>query len=598
MKISRIYSNRPNEFELIDFNVEILSVVMGEIRLPENVNKDVHNLGKTTLGRLFDFCLLARRNAGFFLFKHEDVFKDYVFYIEILVSPGKFITLKRSVDNASMASFKFHSEARQNHSSLASSDWDHFDVTFKKARNILDSHLMLIDFKPWDFRKGIGYLVRGQHDYQDVFKLKKFASKDRDWKPFMAHVLGFDSVLITNHYSKEAELQEKVDEEEIVKNQLGGSIDDLSAISGMLLLSRKDAKEKQSLLDSFDFEQQDKKTVETLVGDLDSEIASLNRLRYSLTKEKTKITKSLEVDKIVFDPESAKALFEEAGVVFPGQLKKDYQQLIEFNRSITTERAKYLKKENKEIELSIAETNKELASLSERRIETLNFLTDDKVFDKYKVITNELIELRATVRVLEEKEVYLEKLQQLRAEIRSLNGEIKVLQGEVEEDVELQNSISDSRFSEIRVFFSEIVDTVISKKALLKVFVNTKGHLQFLAEILDATGRATSADDGYTYKKLLCIAFDLAVLRAHGGDGFPKFVYHDGVFESLDDRKKRRLIGVINQYCEYGIQCIISAIDSDLPSSIEPVDMFPNGEVVLTLHDEGRSGRLFKIAEW
>jgi len=41
------------------------------------------------------------------------------------------------------------------------------------------------------------------------------------------------------------------------------------------------------------------------------------------------------------------------------------------------------------------------------------------------------------------------------------------------------------------------------------------GHLDFRAELLDDAGNATSADRGHSYKKLLCIAFDLAVLRAH-----------------------------------------------------------------------------------
>ncbi|MFB8370358.1 DUF2326 domain-containing protein [Pseudarthrobacter sp. NPDC055928] len=39
----------------------------------------------------------------------------------------------------------------------------------------------------------------------------------------------------------------------------------------------------------------------------------------------------------------------------------------------------------------------------------------------------------------------------------------------------------------------------------------------------------------------MCMAFDLAVLSAHLGSGFPRFVYHDGAFESLDSRKKRSL---------------------------------------------------------
>ena len=48
--------------------------------------------------------------------------------------------------------------------------------------------------------------------------------------------------------------------------------------------------------------------------------------------------------------------------------------------------------------------------------------------------------------------------------------------------------------------------------------------MEFKAEILDESGSATSANLGHTYRKLLCVAFDLAVLRAHLNDKFPRFV--------------------------------------------------------------------------
>ncbi len=66
----------------IEFSRE-LNVVLAEIRLPENRDRDTHNLGKTTLGRLIDFGFLAGRDANFFLFRHLDRFLDFVFYLEI-----------------------------------------------------------------------------------------------------------------------------------------------------------------------------------------------------------------------------------------------------------------------------------------------------------------------------------------------------------------------------------------------------------------------------------------------------------------------------------------------------------------------------------
>jgi uncharacterized protein YydD (DUF2326 family) len=140
---------------------------------------------------------------------------------------------------------------------------------------------------------------------------------------------------------------------------------------------------------------------------------------------------------------------------------------------------------------------------------------------------------------------------------------------------------------------------VIDRKALLSVSPNKYGHLEFRAEILDASGNATSADLGQTYRKLLCIAFDMAVMRAHMDDKFPRFIYHDGVFESLDDRKKENLLNVIHRYVNFGVQQIITLIDSDLPPRIkQDGPVFDDEEITLTLHDENEQGRLFKMHTW
>lgn len=128
---------------------------------------------------------------------------------------------------------------------------------------------------------------------------------------------------------------------------------------------------------------------------------------------------------------------------------------------------------------------------------------------------------------------------------------------------------------------------------------NKEGHLEFKAEILDKSGNTTSADLGHTYRKLLCIAFDMALLRARLDHKFPRFVYHDGVFESLDPRKKQNLLAEIRKYTEMGIQSISTLIDSDSPEPSKDEDRaFTTEEIVLTLHDESIDGRLFRMKAW
>jgi uncharacterized protein YydD (DUF2326 family) len=208
MKLSRLYSDKPDKFAPVDF-VSGLNVVLAEIRLPENRRKDTHNLGKTTLGRMLDFGFLAGRDPKFFLFKHIDLFSDFVFFLEIELPDGTHVTVRRSVAEASKVAFKKHAAGHQDFSTLPVDGWDHFDVPFDRAKDLLDSLLDWRALKPWPYRKGLGYFLRSQDDFRDVFHLRRFANTHADWKPFLAHILGFDGDLVTRHYDKGQNLAEK-----------------------------------------------------------------------------------------------------------------------------------------------------------------------------------------------------------------------------------------------------------------------------------------------------------------------------------------------------------------------------------------------------
>lgn len=598
MRVSRLYSDQPADFPPIDF-VDGLNVVLAEIRLPENRARDTHNLGKSTLVRLIDFGFLWGRDQNFFLFKYPDRFNHYTFFLEIELHDGAFVTVRRSVANHSRIAFKKHELSQQDFSDLPDKAWDHSDVPFDRAREILDSLLDWRALKPWSYRKGLGYFLRSQEDFREVFQLKRFQNAHADWKPFLAHLLGFDGELIGRHYAAEDRLSALRQTEEAVQAELGGTVVDAGKVEGLLLLKQAEVANKQALLDAFDFRAEDKAETRTLVEEIDQTTARLNGRRYTLQANRKKIDLSLKEDQVLFDPADAGKLFAEAGVLFDGQIKRDFEQLLAFNRAITDERRAYLLEERQEIDSELKAIGVELNALGKRRSETLRFLSDTDSFAKYRQISSELVGLKADITTLERQRAHLHRLQELRADIRAAEAEVGHLQSSVEADVEAQQVDAGSKFSRIRLFFSEVVEEVLSRKALLNVFPNKLGHLEFQAEILDEGGNTTSAADGFTYRKLLCVAFDLAILRGHLSEQFPRFAYHDGVLESLDDRKKENLITVLRRYADLGIQSIITLIDSDLPARAaadQPV--FDSAEIIRTLHDEGDDGRLFRIPTW
>lgn len=598
MKLSKIYSNRRDAFYPVLFR-DGLNVVMAEIRLPENKNKDTHNLGKSTLGVLLDFCLLSRRDAKMFLIKHDDLFGGFVFFLEVELDSGGFVTIRRSVDEASKISFKRHLAPNQDFQDLDESQWDHYQVPFERSKVILDGLLSLNAVKPWDFRKGLGYFLRTQDDYSDVFKLKRFASEHADWKPYVSHILGFDANLISSFYEIEDEISKLRASEKVINSELGGSIEDIGRIEGLLLLKQQQARDLQSRLDGFDFRDHDKETTKDLVDQIDTDIADYNSERYSLMFNRRKLQASLEDGEIAFDPDQAAKIFAEVGVLFEGQIRRDYDQLISFNRAITEERRQYLLEEMADINARLVTVGEELNRLGLRRSEALSFLSDTDIVRKYKEASDELVVLKSDVATLERQREHLQSLQKLRKEIREALDAKSHFEAALEEEFDSKNSThNESIYKVIRLLFNGVIHSVLHQNALLTVRLNQKHHPEFEAEILDEVGNATSAQRGYSYKKLLCVAFDLALVRAHLGTGFPSFVYHDGVFESLDKRKKSNLLEVMREYSNLGIQQVVTLIDTDAPPSVDGLPPFFDDEIVLRLHDEGPEGRLFRFRAW
>jgi uncharacterized protein YydD (DUF2326 family) len=597
MRLHKVYSNQPDTFQSVTFN-RGLSAVLAEIRIPANRDRDTHNLGKTTLSQIIDFLLLKGKSQSFFLTRHADRFAEFTFYLELELGLGRYLTIQRSALTATKVSFKSHGAADQDFTTLPPGEWDHFAVPFARAKQLLDGLLGIEALRPWDFRKEMGYLLRSQDDYRDVFQLDKHRGKHVEWKPPLGQVLGFDSHAMEQLYLKRNESEALNQSVRALESQLVSLDQDLSTTEGLLVLMSDDIRRREALLDEFNFNRDDQAATAELVDEIDVRIATLNEERYALSQIASKIDTSIQEHELLFDPDDAQRLFVEAGVLFGGQLKRDFDQLISFNRAITEERRTSLLEERADVTDRLAAIEADLSEQSGQRANLLKFITDRSALDKYKKVSAELVKLRADLAVLLRQRDNLTALKDLRADARAAEEEYARLQTRVEENVSHVNRDPESKFSTIRRYFNEIVEEVLDSHAILVSAINVEGNIEFRAEIVDASGSATSRDRGNSYRKLLCIAFDLAVLRAHLQETFPRFVYHDGAFESLDNRKKRNLLNVLRRYASYGLQPIITLIDSDIPTGSLGDDFLRTDEIVLRLHDLGAPGRLFRMDPW
>ncbi|MBN6074865.1 DUF2326 domain-containing protein [Aggregatibacter actinomycetemcomitans] len=586
MHLSKIYMNHSTIFESITFN-DGFNAIFGKVI--SSKDKNTHNLGKSILAQVIDYCLGKKKDSMFF--QNLDQFNDFVFFLEIEYATNQFVTVSRSISEATTMRFKYHSSSDQDYRGLLDSEWDQ-TLPFEQSKALLDSLFNFQFIKGYSYRQLIGYLLRTQNDFQDPFRLSKHRGKDIYWKPFLAKLLGFDDALLKQRGLLIDSLNKLSEQENFISSQNKTEAQSVSDIEGEIELIKLKIQDFKTQLDELDFGNQDKEEISNLVDLINDQIVALNDDLFYLENDRKRIKNSLKTKKISFSTDEAQSLFNEAGLVFPDQIKHSFDDLIQFNEAINKERIEYLSKELKEIEPKIQNISEELTRLNKDKSNKLAFLNEKDVFDKYKSLSNELNERTAQLIYLEKIRDIIYQREDIKKQKSLLSSELESVENLIRDNV-TQNvkSNSNSFFTKVRAYFGSIIQKTLNNDAFLSVNVNSNGNMEFEYKFTEK-----EAHKGHSYKKLLCIAFDMALARAYTEQGYHLFLYHDGVFESLDDRLKEKLLAVMREYSEYGLQQIITLIDADIPNGNDNF-IYPS-EIIKILHDKDDSGLLFKMAPW
>ena len=217
-------------------------------------------------------------------------------------------------------------------------------------------------------------------------------------------------------------------------------------------------------------------------------------------------------------------------------------------------------------------------------------LTEADAYDKFKIYQKDLANIEGEINLLREKLRLIDNSSIIEEEIENLQEQKKLFISEI------RDAINKRAHAEINRIFNQIITEIVGTNAIISIKQNTDGNVEFEADYQTSTQITTSEADGTSYKKLLCVAFDLALLIHYSKHSFYRFVYHDGVLEGLDDRIKQRLLNVTQRLCkEYNLQYILTLIDSDIPRDIKGDGYkFPIAAICLNLDDKNDQGKLFE----
>lgn len=590
MKIVKIYSNKP--FKNVEFNTNF-NVILGDIYDKTQFSKDSHNLGKSSLIKVIDFLMLDTLDDTHFLFKYKNKFDGYVFFMELLLNSGNYLILKRELNKPSKISFKVNKEKLNGF--IIDLKFDREDVPFEKAKILLNSYLNFDIATKWNYRKSISYFLRTQYDYKDIFQLDKFKGQHKDWKPFLFDLLGFNGDLLKDKYHKEDKISVLDDRINKLKNEFNVNTDEADKLKGILQIKLNEKESFEENIDNFNFYTKDKKINEELVEQIDNQISTLNTIRYNLAFEKERLQSSLKEEISNINVEEIEKLFAETKIYFPNNLKKEYKDLEEFNKKISTERKKYLLERLTVVDEDLLNVDKELFELDDRKSSLLVILTDKNSYDKFKIYQKNLAKTEADILNINNKLENINKVNNLENEIDVLKSDLVKITKKIKKSIITSNE----HYSNIRKYFYESIKQILHVPAIISIKPNKYGNIDFNADIQDVNETQITAEGfGNTYRKLLCASFDIATLITYQINSFYRFVYHDGIWEGLDDRRKINYLKYIRHISKkYDLQYILTTINSDIPrDENENLINFSPDEIVMTLNDKDEKGKLFEMS--
>jgi uncharacterized protein YydD (DUF2326 family) len=471
MQISRVYSNHPEIFLPVRFNYGLnaqeLNVVLGEVRRPTDKKKDSHNLGKTTLLNLIDFLMLKGVSPSHFLIKHQERFKPFVFYIEIALNSGDFATVRRSVAIPTKIALKRNPEGNQNYAEEEETTWDHVDLSIEEAIKLLDAWLDLRMLKPYDYRKAITYFLRAQGDWTDELQLEKFQmGRDLHWKPFVAHLFGFNANSVQKKYELDDEIVGLRQRQAEHQAEVQFKEDDLPALAARIAVARQHVGVIENELDSFSFDSEERRMIQELIDVVESEIAKLNNDIYDSKYDVRQIDSALE-HKDRFDLKQVEEIFNEVNLHFPGQLKKKYEDLIKFNRQVTHDRNTALRARKKELQSRIAGLQQRKLFLDSERENRLAVIRSTDAFDKFKALQRDLSKQQANIVYLEEQRNKLERVTEIAAQVRELERD----RGRVVDEIKTMVTGKNPVFERFARIFNQYCQRVLGQEGIFFFYV-------------------------------------------------------------------------------------------------------------------------------
>jgi len=174
-------------------------------------------------------------------------------------------------------------------------------------------------------------------------------------------------------------LDEKNKKKNKLRTQISFDVNEHNRLKGEISLQQQEISTIEQQLNSFNYHQQEISINQELVDEVETRINDINLELYNINYDLKKINTALS-EKIQFDIDEIQQIFEEANFYFSGQLVKDYDALVNFNKKMTQERHAHLKERKAKLESQQLDLTREHEKSSQKRQDYLSLLQEADFF--------------------------------------------------------------------------------------------------------------------------------------------------------------------------------------------------------------------------
>lgn len=584
--LRKIYSET-DLFDTVEFH-DGVNIIQGiYTKKPREKSTDLNGVGKSTLVRLIDYCLLSdTTRQKYFNVNKYNFLSEHQVTLEFEINKQKYL-IKRKFTSPNEPEFGKDKNVEK------------YDVG--ELRLILgnlffgaDAYEGSFDNK-W-FRSLMRFFVKDDIDYfERMDPLKFFNIHANDFDAYTYNLFLLDipnkSVIEYNNFKKKSKdlRNRRVGLISHLEEESGKSMEEIK--SEVRFLDEKISSFEKSLstyefLDSY-------KDAEQKIVDITNKVSILLRKLNVLQKKLNEYQKSYDYEIEININEIARA-YGETKKIFEETVKNELNDVIAFRKRLSENRMKFIQDKEQALTNEIENIYTKLSFIEKERSNLYMILDEKKALDSIKNTYSQLIQ-RKTIK--ERLATSIKQIDDIDKQLYNINKKISKSIEAISKEV---NS-SDSNISNLHSLFLNNVRNMIHVEDIKKAIFDIRPIPDLRAPLKIAIEVPKSSSLGKNRFRIL--AYDLTVFFniIRKSRALPHFLVHDGVFHAIDKKTIVRILNhVYSEFLKYhNFQYIITANDGDLSIPEEKKNVygqyqFDLAENIVAIYKDIPSEMIFK----